>query len=166
MTKQFWGFFGIGLAVVGIIASLVWFGNKSSHLELTGKILKVRVLAIDKESSLVLVDFRVTNTSAVLFKAGEVKLFLEPKLGEPGEGLMVTKGDVDTIFKAMDLTGPKFNDVFSLQDKILPGQTLDRMAEARFEFPESTIQARKTLRLHLQDVDGAEADLVEASPFR
>jgi hypothetical protein len=166
MTKQFWGFFGIGVAVVGIIAAFVWFGNKSSHLELTGKILKVRVVAIDKESSLVLVDFRVTNPSAVLFVAGEVKLFLEPKTGEPAEGLMVTKGDVETIFKAMDLTGPKFNDVFSLQDKIPPGQTLDRMTEARFELPESAIQARKTIRLHMQDVDGSEADLVEASPFR
>ena len=166
MTKQFWGFFGIGIAVVGIVAAMVWFGNKSAHLELTGKILKVRVLALDKESSLVLVDFRVTNPSAVLFKAGEVKLFMEPRSGEAAEGLTVTKGDVDTIFKALDLTGPKFNDVFSLQDKILPGQTLDRMAEARFELPESAINARKTIRLHLEDVDGPQSDLVEASPFR
>lgn len=166
MTKQFWSFLGIGVAVVGILAAIVWFSNLSSHLVLTGKILKVRVLPLDKESSLVLVDFRVTNPTAVLFKAGEVTIKVAPGSGEPADGMMVTKGDVDALFKFMPLTGVKFNEVFSLNDTIPPGKTLDRMAEARFELPESVIDRRKSITLHLQDLDGAEADLTEAPTTR
>jgi hypothetical protein len=166
MTKQFWSFLGIGLAVVGIIAAIVWFSNESSHLVLTGKILKVRVLPLDGESSLVLVDFRVTNPTAVLFKAGEVTIKLVPRSGEPSDGMMVTKRDVDAVFNYQPvggLAGPKFNDVFSLGDTIPPGKTLDRMAEARFEFPTSVIERRKNITLYLQDVDGPEAELTEQS---
>jgi hypothetical protein len=169
MTKEFWRFFGIGLGVVAIVGAIVWFSNLSSHLELTGKILKVRVVALDRESSLVLVDFRATNPSAVLFKAGEVTIKLVPRSGEPSDGMMVTKGDVDAVFNYQPvggLAGVKFNSVFSLGDTIPPGKTVDRMAEARFEVPESTIQRRKNITLHLQDVDGAEADLTETSSVR
>ncbi len=165
MTKQFWSFLGIGVAVVGIAAAVVWFSNLSSHLELTGKILKVRVLALDKESSLVLVDFRVTNPSAVLFKAGEVTIKLVPRSGDPSDGMMVSKTDVDAVFNYQPvggLAGAKFNDVFGLGDTIPPGKTLDRMAEARFELPASAIERRKNITLYLQDVDGAEANLTEA----
>lgn len=161
MTKQFWNFFGVGVVLVGIVAAIVWFSNKSSHLELTGKILKVRVLAIDPESSLVVLDFRVTNPSAVPFVVGEAAIKLVPRSGAPTDGMMVSKRDVDTVFEYEQLLGPKFNDVLTLQDKIPPGKTLDRMAEARFELPESEIENRKKIVLHLQDVDGPEADIEE-----
>lgn len=72
MSKQFWSFLAIGLTVVGIAIAGVWFGTKSSHLDLDGKILKVRTLALGKDASLVVVDFRVTNTSAVPFVVRDV----------------------------------------------------------------------------------------------
>ena len=54
--------------------SAIWSGTKSAHLELTGKILKVRSIPLEGGSSLVVVDFRVTNPSGIPFETREVSL--------------------------------------------------------------------------------------------
>ncbi|HEY6328948.1 MAG TPA: hypothetical protein VI756_06390 [Blastocatellia bacterium] len=161
MSKQFWIFLGIGLAVVGIVIGAVWFGTKSAHLELTGKILKVRVLALGKSASLIVVDFRVTNPSDVPFVVSDVSLKLTEAGGKNDEGSAASRGDIDNVFAAQRLIGPHFNDVLGLRDRIAPHKTLDRMTAARFEVPESEVNTRKSIVLHLEDVDGAMADLTE-----
>jgi hypothetical protein len=166
MSKQFWIFLVIGLAVVGIVIAAVWFGTKSAHLELTGKILKVRVLALPKNASgqsasLVVVDFRVTNPSDVPFVVSDVSLKLTEAGGKTDEGPAASRGDIDNVFAAERLIGPHYNDVLGLRDRIAPHKTLDRMTAARFEVPESAVNARKSIVLHLEDVDGAMADLTE-----
>jgi hypothetical protein len=161
MSKQFWIFLPIGLAVVAIVIGAVWFGTKSAHLELTGKILKVRVLALGRSASLVVVDFRVTNPSDVPFVVSDVSLKLTGADGKTDEGSAASRGDIDNVFASHQLIGPHFNDVLGLQDRIAPHKTLDRMTAARFDVPESDIDARKSIVLHLEDVDGAMADLSE-----
>lgn len=161
MSKQFWTFLVVGLAVVGIAIAGVWFGTKSSHLDLDGKILKVRTLALGKDASLVVVDFRVTNTSAVPFVVRDVSLKLTPASGAGVDGSPASKTDIDRVFEAQKLIGPHFNDVLSIQDRIAPNKTLDRMTGARFEVPESQVDARKSLVLRLEDVDGTAAELTE-----
>jgi hypothetical protein len=161
MTKQFWIFLGVGLAVVGIVIGAVWFGTKGAHLELTGKILKVRVLALGKSASLVVVDFRVANPSDVPFVVSDVSLKLTEADGKTDQGSAASRGDIDNVFAAQRLIGPHFNDVLGLQDRIAPHKTLDRMTAARFDVPESDVNARKSIVLHLEDVDGAMIDLGE-----
>jgi len=161
MSKQFWSFLAVGLAVVGIVIAVVWFGTKSSHLELDGKILKVRTLALGKDASLVVIDFRVTNPSAVPFVVRDVALKLTPSSGPEVDGSPASKTDIDRVFEAEKLIGPHFNDVLSLQDRIPPNKTLDRMTGARFEVPEPEVDRRKSLVLRLEDVDGAIAELTE-----
>lgn len=161
MGKRFYIFLAAGLAIVAVLIAGILVGTKSSHLELTGNILKVRVLALGEKASLVVLDFRVTNPSAVPFVIGSVSMKLEPPTGEAVEGSQVSRVDMETVFQAQKLIGPHFNDVLTLRDKIGGRQTLDRMTGARFELPESAINQRKSLRLRLEDVDGTVAEIPE-----
>ncbi|HEX5431063.1 MAG TPA: hypothetical protein VFW83_03800 [Bryobacteraceae bacterium] len=161
MGKQFWGFLAVGLAVVAAAVGILWTSSKSAHLQLTGSILKVRVLSLSPAASLVVADFRVKNPSDVPFVVSDVQLKLDPASGASKDGEEVARADMENVFKYEKLIGPKFNDVLTLQDVIPPHQTMDRMAGARFEVPESVVNARKGVRLDLQDVDGTAAEIAE-----
>jgi len=163
MSKQFWIFLIAGLAVVAILIGLLLVGTTGAHLRLEGKILKTRVLALPGSSaSLVIVDFRATNPSDVPFVVSAVKLRLQPAQGEPEEGITISKPDMSAVFQYEKLIGPKYNDVLSLQDRINPHQSFDRMAGARFNLPEAAVQGRRNLTLVIEDVDGTVAELAEA----
>jgi|SRR5579862_4447366 hypothetical protein len=161
MSKQFWGFLAVGLVVVGIAVSAIWTGTKGAHLELTGKILKVRSIPLEAGSSLVVVDFRVTNPSAIPLEVRDVSLSLERFKEDPLKGTEVARADVDTMFEAKPLIGTKYNDVLAPPDVIPPGKTIDRMAEASFDAAESVVEVRKGIILHIEDVNGAAFDITE-----
>ena len=161
MTKQFWIFLIAGLAVVGVGIFFLLVSTKSNHLDLDGKILKVRVLALNPNASLVIVDFREKNPSDVGFLVKTVTMKLDPASGDASDGTPISKFDVENVFKYEKLLGEKYNDVLSIRDKIAPHQTVDRMVGARFELPESAIEARKDIRLQIEDMDGTVAELVE-----
>lgn len=161
LSKQFWIFLVVGLAVVFLAVAGIMMSTKSAHLDLTGNILKVRTLALGANATVVILDFRVTNPSGLPFVVRDVTMRLEPPSGEPVEGSQLSKSDVDNVFKYEKLAGTKFNDVLSLRDKVPAGQTLDRMSAARFELPEAEIQSRKRMVLHLEDVDGPAAEITE-----
>jgi hypothetical protein len=161
VTKQFWTFLLIGLGVVAVGIFTLLSTTKGSHLVLTGEVLKVRVLALNPQASLVVADFRATNPSNIPFVVRTVEMWLDPPSGDPIESQSVSKADIDNVFKYEKLIGPKYNDVLSIKDEIAPHQTADRMTGGRFELPESSIAARKTLRLRIVDLDGATSELVE-----
>lgn len=161
MSKQFWGFLGVGLVVVGLAVWAIWSGTESAHLDLTGKILKVRSIALDGGRTLVAVDFRVTNPSAVPLAIREVSLRMERYKEEPVDGVEVSRGDVDGMFAAFPLLGVKYNDVLAPPETIAPGKTIDRMAEASFELTAAAVEVRKGVILHVEDVDGASFDIPE-----
>jgi hypothetical protein len=163
MSKQFWLFLLAGLGVVGALIAVLLVSTKSSHLELTGSILKVRVLALGSDASLAIVDFRVRNPSKVPFVVGNVAMQLDSASGQIREGVIASKVDIDNVFKYQKLVGEKFNDVLSLQDTVAPFQSVDRMTAARFNVPESVLDSRKALHLRLTDVDGTVADITETA---
>jgi len=151
----------VGLAVVGIALGFLLVGTKGNHLELNGTILKVRVLPLSPVASLVVVDFRVTDPSDIPFVMKGASLTLEPSSGPMLDGMTVSKPDVENVFKYNPILGPKFNDVLGIEDRIAPHQRLDRMVGARFEVPESQAEERKAIHLHVEEMDGVTADLVE-----
>lgn len=161
MSKNFWIFLGVGLVVVAIGLGFVFLGTEKNHLELTGQILKVRVLSLDPHASFVVADFRVKNPSGIDFVVKDVQLTLDPASGDPVQGTVTSKSEIDTIFQYQKLIGPKFNSVLSLRDTVKAGKTADFMVAARFELSEQAIQARKALHLHLEDLDGPVAELTE-----
>jgi hypothetical protein len=165
MSKQFWAFLAVGLVAVGVFVASVWNGTKGNHLDLTGKIVRVRTTALP-DSTLVVVDFRVTNPSDVPLVIREVSLKLDRskpggKQEDPLGGTEVSRSDVDTMFDSLPSLGPKYNDVLAPGETIAPGKTIDRMAEATFEVPKSVADSRKGVILHVEDVDGAGFDIPE-----
>jgi hypothetical protein len=162
MSKQFWLFLLAGLAVVAGLLFLLLAGTKGAHLRLEGKILKVRVLSLPgSKAVLVTSDFRVTNPSDVPFVVSSVKIRLQPAEGDAVEGATISKPDMATVFEYLKLLGPQYNPVLSIQDRINPHQQLDRMAGARFDLPEASIQARRNLTLTIEEIDGTIAELTE-----
>ncbi len=161
MSRHFWIFLLAGLAVVGALIYGVLVGTKGSHVDLTGEILKVRVLALNPRASLVMVDFRVTNPADIPFVVSTVQMRLERPGNEMLEGASISKADTENVFKYQKLLGPKYNDVLTIRDKVVPHQTVDRMVGARFELPESSIEARKGIHLHIEEVDGAMVEIGE-----
>src|SRR5579883_2707540 len=99
MTKQFWMFLGIGLAVVAIVVGISFYGNKGAHLELTGGILKVRTFEMNPNATLVMLDFRAENPSDVPFVVNTVEIELTPATGEPVVGMSISKPDIENVFK-------------------------------------------------------------------
>jgi len=162
MSKGFWIFLALGLAVVGALVFTMFTATKGAHLRLEGKILKVRVLPLGGDASLVVLDFRATNPSNVPFVVNSVTMHLESATGDVLDGRTASKTNIENIFQYEKLLGPKYNPILSLQDRIPAHQTADLMAGARFELPEAAINSRKMIRLRLEDVDGAAAELPEA----
>ena len=162
MDKRFLIFLLAGVGVVGALLFTFFTASEGARLRLDGKILKVRVLPVpDSTASLVIVDFRAGNPSNVLFVGNSVMLRLEPAAGEAIDGTPISKADVENIFRYEKLLGPQYNPVYSLQDRIAPHQTVDRMAAARLEVPEAVVNSRKSLRIRIEDVAGAVAELAE-----
>jgi hypothetical protein len=163
VTKRFWIVLPAGLAAVGVLLFILLSTTTGAHLRLEGKILKVRVLPVNSgQASIVLVDFRATNPSDVPFVVSSVKLRLDPASGDALDGTQASKPDIQDIFQYAKIIGPKYNDVLSLQDRVAPHQTVDRMTGARFDVPEAAIKSRKGVRLQIEDVDGAVAELGES----
>ncbi len=161
MSKQFWIFLAIGLAVVAAGVGITWVGSKGSHVDLKGQIIKVRSHQMNPKATLVVIDFRVTNPADVNFMVKNVEVELTPQSGYPVIGMSISKPDVENVFKYEKFLGPKFNDVLSIRDKIDPHQRMDRMVGARFEMSEADFEARKELKLRIQDMDGAIAEIAE-----
>lgn len=163
MSKRFWIVLPAGLAVVGVLIFLVLSTTTGAHLRLEGKILKVRILAVNGgEASIVVVDFRATNPSDVPFVVSSVKLRLDPASGDALDGTTASKPDLQDIFQYAKVLGPRYNGVLSLQDRVAPHQTVDRMTGARFDVPEAAVNSRKGLHLQIEDVDGTVAELGES----
>ena len=162
MSKGFWIFLVAGLAVVGGLIFTMLTATQGAHHRLEGKILKVRVLALPgSAASIVIVDFRATNPSNVPFVVNSVTFHLQPAAGDAADGVTISKNDIENIFRYQKLLGPKYNDTLSLQDRIAPHKIADLMAGARFELPESAVNSRKSIRVRIEDVDGAAAELTE-----
>jgi len=162
MPKRFWAYLPVGLVAVGLAVAAIWTGTKSAHLDLTGKILKVRIIATGENSTLVVVDFRITNPSGVPLVVREVSMKIQPYKADALDGSEVSKQDVGPTFQALPLLGQKYNDVLAPPDIIPPGKTLDRMAAASFDLPQSAIEVRKAVILHIEDLDGAGFDITDA----
>lgn len=161
MTKQFWAFLLVGLAVVGIAVAFIWTGTKPNHLELESKFLSVRAAPIGDGRELVIANFRISNPSGVPLIIREISMQVELYGQPPLQGLEVSRSDVDTMFQLHPLLGGKDYDVLATGDTIAPGQTIYRMAEASFDASESAMAARKQVVVHIEDVDGASFDIPE-----
>jgi len=154
MSKQFLIFFGVGVVAIVIAVATILTANKGSHLELKGKILKVRTGALSDQDSIAVLDFRVENPSNVPFVVREVDVTLEKKDGSMAEGITVAKGDLKQLFRYNRFLGDQYNDALTIKDTVPPHGMVDRMVAARFDVPNKDLEASKAIHLSIQDMDG------------
>lgn len=153
--------FGIGLLVIAIGVAAVLYMQRGAHIQVTGRFLKVRTAPLDEHSSIVVVDFRLTNPADYPFMVRDVTLVLEDAAGNPSEGTTVSGTDTERLFAAVPLLGQKYNQALIARDRIAPHQTLDRMVAARFEVPDAALEMRKRFLIRINEVDGAASEISE-----
>ncbi len=154
MSKQVLIFFGIGVVALAIAVVVILTTNKGSHLELQGKILKVRTGALGDRDSIAVMDFRVTNPSDLPFTVRNVEISLEKPSGEMVDGVTISKSDLKQMFQYNRFLGDQYNDGLGLQDVIAPHATVDRMVAGHFEVSDGDLEKGKAVHLSIQDVDG------------
>ncbi len=161
LNKPFLTALGIGLVVVAIAVAWMFYINRGAHIEPAGKILKVRTLALDENSSAAVIDFRVTNSSDYTVIVREVDVTMDAPNGSEVDGATVSEGDARRLFQYYPILGQKYNDSLIIRDRIKPHETFDRMIAARFEIPAAQLDARKRLKVRVVDIDGPSGELVE-----
>jgi hypothetical protein len=154
MSKRLLIFFGVGVVAVAIAVGVILSTNKGAHLQLVGKILKVRTGALGEGNSIAVMDFRVANPSDKPFVVRIVEIAVEQKDGTMLDGVTVAKSDLKQLFQYNRYLGDQYNDGLGLQDVIPPHSTVDRMVAAHFELSDADLEKAKTLHLSIQDVDG------------
>jgi hypothetical protein len=154
VSKRLLIFFGIGVVAVAIAVVVIWTANKGAHLQLVGKIIKVRTGALGEGNSIAVMDFRVENPSDKPFVVRDVAISLEQKNGEMLDGVTVSKSDLKRLFQYNRFLGDQYNDGLGLQDSIAPHSTVDRMVAAHFEVSNDDLEKAKAVHLSIQDVDG------------
>jgi hypothetical protein len=154
MSKQVLIFFGLGVVAIAIAVVVILAGNKGSHLQLQGKILKVRTGALGDDNSIAVMDFRVENPSDVPFVVRDVEISAEKAGGEMVDAITVSKVDLKKMFQYNRFLGDQYNDGLSLKDTIAPHTTVDRMVAGHFELSEQALERVKAVHLSIQDVDG------------
>jgi hypothetical protein len=151
----------LAIAAVGaIIAGTLWFTRKNT-LAVGGRIVKVRTHAVDADNTIAVLDFRISNQSALLMKVREAEVVLIPANGPEVRGETVSEMDAVRLFDYFKDLGQKYNPSLLINDKIAPGQTIDRMLASSFKVPQSQFENRKAIRLRILDVDGATVELTE-----
>ena len=126
MSKTFAVAFGIGIACIAIAVAGIFYMQRGAHVDLEAKVLKVRSIPLDENSSLVAIDFRISNGSDYPFKVRTVTVLFESPTGGQTEGQTVSEPDAKRVFAALPLLGPKYNDSLIMNDTIPARATWDR----------------------------------------
>jgi len=161
ISKTFVTAFGVGLAVIALAVAGIFIMQRGAHLQLPGKVLKVRTVPLDENSTLVAVDFRVTDPSDYPFQVHSVTVVLEDAAGNGSEGQTVSEMDTRRVFAGLPLLGQQYNDVLKERDRIGAHATADRMVMVRFELPESKLVARRRFLVRIEEVDGVVSEVAE-----
>jgi hypothetical protein len=152
-------------AVFGLGAlAAVLFLPKGVGVE--GEILKVRVAPMDASRSVLVVDFRLTNPVQKEFWVRQARLFVTGPDGVEVEGKTFGDADAERVFAYYPLLGQKFNDSIRMRDKIGAAETWDRMIAAHFPLPEALLEARRGIRIRIEEVDGVVSEIRQTESGR
>ena len=152
--------FGIGLVVIAILVAGVFYTQRGAHIQVTGRVLKVRTAPLDEHSSVAVIDFRLTNPADYPFQVREVTVAQEGAAGQV-DGTTASDSDTERLFAGVPLLGQKYNTTLIARTRLAPHQTADFMVASRFELPEQDLEKRKRLVLKIGEVDGSESEISE-----
>jgi hypothetical protein len=154
MQKNFAAAFGVGLAIIALAVGGIFLMQRGDRIDLPGKILKVRTAPLDEESSIAVIDFRITNPSDIIFEVRTVTLEMEDNQGKSIMGQTVSEMDAKRLFEALPVLGQKFNPTLLMRERLGSHGSADRMIAARFQVPLPTLDGRKRFVVRIEEVDG------------
>jgi hypothetical protein len=154
MQKNFAAAFGVGLAIIALAVGGIFLMQRGDRIDLPGKILKVRTAPLDEESSIAVIDFRITNPSDIIFEVRTVTLEMEDNQGKSIMGQTVSEMDAKRLFEALPVLGQKFNPTLLMRERLGSHGSADRMIAARFQVPLATLDGRKRFVVRIEEVDG------------
>jgi hypothetical protein len=154
MNKTFAITFAIGLVVIALAVGGVVFMQRGDKIELPGKILKVRTAPLDDDSSIAVLDFRITNPSDVQFEVRKVTVEMEDAAGKTYLGQGTSETDTKALFEGLPVLGQKYNKSLMMRERLGAHVSQDRMIAARFQAPVAMLDARKRFVLRIEEVDG------------
>ena len=161
MKNNFAAAFGVGLGIIALAVGGIFFMQRGDRIELPGKILKVRTAPLDEDSSVAVIDFRITNPSNILLEVREVTVEMDDNQGKSYLGQTVSETDTQRLFEGVPVLGPKFNRSLLTRDRIGSHGSADRMIAARFQAPMSMLDARKRFIVRVEEVDGKSFEYAE-----
>jgi len=161
MSKTFMIAIGIGLVCIAIAVGGILYMQKGARVGVEGQVLKVRTTPLDENSTIVVVDFRLKNPSDYPFEARNVTAIYEDASGNRIEGTTASESDAKHIFEVIPTLGEKFSRTLIERDKVAPRSQLDSMVMAKFDMPESKLQARKQFVVKIEEIDGQISEIPE-----
>jgi len=154
MQKGFLVAFAIGLGIIALAVGGIFVMQRGDRMELPGKILKVRTAPLDENSSVAVIDFRITNPSNILFEVRTVTVELEDNQGRSYLGQPISEVDAGRLFEGLPVLGQKFNPTLIMRDRLGSHGSADRMIAARFEAPMALLDGRRRFVVRIEEVDG------------
>ena len=161
MQKNFLVAFGIGLAIIALAVGGIFLMQRGDRIELPGKILKVRTAPLDEDSSIAVIDFRITNPSNILFEVRTVTVEMDDNQGKSYLGQPVSEMDAKRLFEGLPVLGQKFNPTLIMRDRLGSHGSADRMIAARFQAPMALLDGRKRFVVRIEEVDGKSFEYAE-----
>jgi hypothetical protein len=153
----------IGVVLVGAALAWVFYAHRGARLALEGSFMKVRTVAIDEHSTVAIVDFRFANVADYRWVVRRVDVYVTDSQGREVQGMTVSEVDARHLFEYFPLLGQKYNESLLPRARIEAHRGADRMIAARFDVGEDEFKARKSLRIRIEDVDGAVSEISEAA---
>ncbi len=161
MNKPLLAALGIAVIVVAAIVGGVFYMQRGAHVDLQGRVLKVRTAPLDDNNSVAVVDFRFTNVADYPFAVRDVTVTVEDSSGNRVGGTVVAETDAQRLFESIPLLGQKYNASLIVRDKISGHASQDRMIAASFAIPETQLEKRRQLTIRIEDMDGPVSELKE-----
>ena len=161
MQKNFLVAFGIGLAIIALAVGGIFVMQRGDRMQLPGKILKVRTAPLDDDSSIAVIDFRITNPSNILFEVRTVTVEMDDPQGRSYLGQPVSEVDAVRLFEGLPVLGQKFNPTLIMRERLGSHRSADRMIAARFQAPMALLDGRKRFVVRIEEVDGKSFEYAE-----
>jgi len=150
-----------GLAVVALLLGGAFYIQWDAHMEIKGRVVKVRTLNALDEATIVIADCRLENTAGSTYTVGDIKVELEDSKGQKTEGMAIAEMDADRVFAGYPALGPRFNPNLKVRDKLAAHSTVDREFSVQFPLPGPAVAARKRIIVTVRELDGLESQLFE-----
>jgi hypothetical protein len=151
----------VALVIVAAAVVAILWGTRKNVVAVHGEITRVRTHEIDPESSIVIVDLKITNPSGQYFGVRDVEVRLETADGTTPEAMVISDVDAKRLFSYYPVLGPKTAQTLIVSDRIRAGETAERMVAARLPLPAKAVADRKSLRLIVTETDGRRSEILE-----